>query len=83
MRVLLFTVGIAISMYALHRIATYAESRGWIFYRTRPPRVKMLGLLEELAEPRVEYQIEEMSSEAITADHAETGAGYGDFHELE
>ncbi|MFZ0014109.1 MAG: hypothetical protein WAL25_08335 [Acidimicrobiia bacterium] len=83
MRVVLVIVGIAISMYALHRLAVYAESRGWIFYRSRPPRVKMLGLLEELVEPRVEHQIVEMSSEAIRADHAESGDGYGDIDEPE
>ena len=59
--------------YCLHRLALYAESRGWIYYRTRPPRVRMLGMLEELVDPRVEYTIEEESSEAIRADHAESG----------
>jgi len=83
MRVFLIIVGAAISMYALHRLALYAESRGWIFYRIRPARVRMLGLLEELVEPRVEYHIEEMSSVAIRADHAESGDGYGDFDEPE
>ena len=63
-------------IYGLHRLASFAESQGWIFYRTRPPRVRMLGLLEELVDPRAEYLVEEQSSEAIRADQAETGDGY-------
>jgi hypothetical protein len=34
----------------------------------------MLGMLEELVDPRVEYAIEEESSEAIRADQVESGA---------
>lgn len=67
-----------VTIYALHLLATYAEARGWIFYRTRPPRVRMLGFLEELVQPSVEYQIEEESSEAIRADQAESGQDAGE-----
>jgi hypothetical protein len=35
-------------------------------------------MLEELVDPTVEYRIEEESSEAIRADHADSGLGYGD-----
>lgn len=69
----LLGVGVIAVLYGLHRLALYAESRGWIFYKTRPPRVRMLGLLEELADPRAEYQIEEEASEAIRADQSEYG----------
>lgn len=67
---------VVMAVYGLHRLALYAESRGLIFYRTRPPRVRMLGLLEELADPRAEYQVEEETSEAIRSDQAESGDGY-------
>lgn len=73
MRFLFITVGVVLLVYGLHRLGLYAENRGWIFYRTRPPRVRMLGMLEELVDPRVEYMVEEQSSETIRADHAETG----------
>lgn len=76
MRLLIILVAIAVALYGLHRLALFAESRGWIFYRTRPPRVRMLGLLEELVDPRSEYLIEEQSSEEIRADVAESGDGY-------
>jgi hypothetical protein len=68
-------LGAAVVLYGLHRTLLAAELRGWIFYRHRPPRVRFLGLLEELVEPRVEYLIEEESSEAIRADHAHSGEG--------
>ena len=70
---ILILLGVAVSIYGLHRLASHAESRGWIFYRTRPPRVRMLGLLEELVDPRVEYMIEEESALEIMAEHAESG----------
>jgi hypothetical protein len=70
-------LGVIVVIYGLHRLALLAEERGWIFYRTRPPRVRMLGLLEELVQPSVEYQIEEESSEAIRADQVETGQDDG------
>jgi len=78
MRVLLIAAGVAVALYGLHLLALFAESRGWIFYKTRPPRVRMLGMLEELVDPRVEYTVEEQSSEAIRADQSESGDGYRD-----
>jgi hypothetical protein len=74
MKFLIVAAASLVSIYGLHRLALHAESRGWIFYKTRPPRVRMLGMLEELVDPRVEYAIEEESSEAIRADQAESGA---------
>jgi hypothetical protein len=73
MRPLLITVIILGFGYGLHRAALYAEYRGWIYYRTRPPRMRSLGLLEQLSDPSVEYRIEEQSSEAIRADPDSTG----------
>lgn len=61
--------------YGLHRLALVAESKGWIFYRTRPPRVRTLGLFEEVFDPRVEYVVAEQSSEAIRADQDDSGEG--------
>lgn len=77
MKLLFIVLGILLALYGLHRLALYAEGRGWIFYTTRPPRVRMLGLIEELVDPRVEYMVEEETSEAIRADQSEQGEGYG------
>ena len=60
----------------LHVFALLAERRGWIYYRTRPPRVGTLGLLEALVEPEVEHMVEEQSSESLRADPSEWGDGY-------
>lgn len=73
MRPLLVTVIVLVLVYGLHRAALYAESRGWLYYRTRPPRMRSLGLLEELADPSVEYRIEEQSSEAMRGDQDFSG----------
>jgi hypothetical protein len=73
MRPLLVTVIVLSFVYGLHRAALYAESRGWLYYRTRPPRMRSLGLLEELTDPSVEYRIEEQASESIRADQDSTG----------
>lgn len=75
MRPLLITILVIALGYGLHRLALLAEDRGWLYYRTRPPRMRTLGLLEELADPSVEYRIEEQSSEAIRAANEESGQG--------
>jgi hypothetical protein len=73
MRPLLIALAVIALLYGLHRIAIYAEHRGWLYYRTRPPRMRSLGLLEELSDPSVEYRIEEQASEAIRADQEKSG----------
>ena len=74
MKWLLIALAVLAAVYIVHRTLTYAETSGWIFYRNRP-RVQFLGFLEELVEPRVEYLIEEESSQRTTADQAESGEG--------
>lgn len=73
MRFLLIVLLAVIIIYLTHRLLLLAEHRGWIFYRSRPPRIRFTGLLEELVEPRAEYLIEEQSSEAIRADQVGSG----------
>ena len=75
MRPLLIVFAVVALLYGLHRLALHAEYRGWIYYRTRPPRMRSLGLLEELSDPSVEYRIEKQSSEAIRGDVDESGEG--------
>lgn len=72
---LLISITIVVLLYGAHRLALYAENRGWIYYRTRPPRIRTLGLLEELVDPSVEYRVEEQAAEAIRADEDESGQG--------
>lgn len=75
MRPLLIATIVIAVLYGLHRLALFAEERGWLFYKTRPPRMRTLGLFEELADPSVEYRIEEQSSEAIRAGEERSGQG--------
>lgn len=60
------------TLYGLHRFCLFAESRCWIYYRTRPPRIATLGLFEEVFEPKVEHLVEERAAEAIRAEQDES-----------
>lgn len=73
MRWVLAAGGAAAVVFALHRGATYAADRGWIYYRNGPKRGNTLGLFEEVFVPEIEYMVEEVQSEEIRADEAETG----------
>ncbi len=74
MKWLLIALAVLAALFLVHRMLVHAETRGWIFYRNRP-RIQFLGFLEELVEPRVEYLIEEESSQKTIADQAESGEG--------
>jgi hypothetical protein len=84
MRWVLLGLGALALLYGAHRLALLGEKRGLIFYRQRPPRVRSLGYLEAMANPSIEYMIEEEYSEAARADHADSGQGdprgYRDTH---
>ena len=62
--------------YGLHRAATWAEQRGWIYYRSqdRPP-APWLGSLDQIYKPEIEHVVEERSGEAVRADQDEAGPG--------
>ena len=75
MNAVLIIIGVVVALYALHRLLLAADARGMVFYKTRPPRVRMLGFLEELVDPRTEYTVEHETSEEIRADQAESGQG--------
>lgn len=67
--------GLALAaLFGLHRMALWAEGRGWIFYRTRPRAPVGLGLLAEIYAPEMEHVIEERTSEAARRTADEEGA---------
>jgi hypothetical protein len=72
---LLVAIGLIVLLFGLHRLAVFAEARGWTFYRIRPPRVRTLGLFEELIDPEVEHLVEEQRAEEIRADQVDSGQG--------
>lgn len=64
-----------IAVYGMHRLAVWAEGRGWIYYRRKDrPAPLPMGLLEEIYQPSIEHTIVELSEEAIRADQDESGA---------
>lgn len=72
--VLAVAAGAAV-LYGLHRVATWAEGRGWIYYRSEDRKGPLpMGMLEEIYQPSVEHLVVEVSDDAIRADQDESGA---------
>jgi hypothetical protein len=66
-------------LYALHRLALWAEARGWIYYRAEDrPRGAGLNFLAAIYQPEMEHVIEETTSFRARGDQAETGQAGGD-----
>jgi hypothetical protein len=65
---------LAVAAGVVHLILTYADRRGWVYYRNpdrQPPR--SLGLLEEIYQPSITHVIEEEVSTESRADVSESG----------
>ena len=76
----LLWVGLAVAgVYGLHRLALWAESRGWIYYRAKrmPPGAAGLAMLEvtSIIDPAAEHIIEELRAEKARAEQDESGQG--------
>lgn len=82
MKVALWIVVIAIVLFLLDRLALWAESRGWIFYRRRHPSPGTVGSafleIQSMIEPGkvhvIEAQQEDASEEAESGDPPEGGS---------
>jgi hypothetical protein len=70
-------VGVVVLVLVLvagHILLTWAERRGWIYYRsTDRPRPRSLGLLEEIYQPSITHVIDQQVTEETEADQAESG----------
>ena len=65
----LFVVG-----YALHRLALWAEERGWIYYKTkRRPGGVGLSLIGQIYQPSIEHVVEQEQSDKVKADQDDSG----------
>jgi hypothetical protein len=68
---------IAAAVYGLHRLAVWAESRGWIYYRTHkaPPGAAGAAMMHLAAfvEPEVEHVLDEIHAQQVMADPDESG----------
>jgi len=72
---LLVAAGVIVLLgYGIHRLAMWAESRGWIYYKRRPRfRGSTLGYLEEIYNPAMHHVMEERDNERAVGDQAESG----------
>jgi len=60
--------------YSLHRLALWAESHGWIYYKTKAKfKGSSLGLIEGIYNASVEHVIEERSGEKARGSQDESG----------
>ena len=64
--------------YGLHRLALWADGRGYIYYKTKPKfKGSSLGLIEGIYNPSVEHVVEERSSERARGSQDESGGKPG------
>jgi hypothetical protein len=57
-----------------HFFLTWAERRGWVYYRTKdrpPPR--SLGLFEEIYQPSITHVVDQEVTEQTEANQAKSG----------
>jgi hypothetical protein len=67
-------VGLVALGYGLHRLALWAEGRGWIYYKNkRRPGGVGLSLIGQIYQPSIEHAVEEEQSERIKADQDDSG----------
>lgn len=67
---------LAVLAFVAHRLALWAESRGWMYYKNRPPfRGSTLGYLEEIYNPAMHHVMEERDHERGSAAQEESGDG--------
>jgi len=65
---------LAAALYGLHRLAMWAESRGWIYYKTKPKyHGSSLGLIESVYNPAMEHVMEERGGERARGSQDESG----------
>lgn len=67
-------LGLAAVVVGGHLFLTWAERRGWVYYRTKDqPRPQSLGLLEQIYEPSITHVIDQQVTEQTEADQAASG----------
>ena len=60
--------------YGLHRLALWADGRGYIYYKTKPKfKGSSLGLIEGIYNPSVEHVVEERAGERARGSQDESG----------
>ena len=60
-----------------HFLLTWAERRGWVYYRsTDRPRPHSLGLFEEIYQPSMTHVIDQEVAEETEAEQTESGEDF-------
>lgn len=74
MMLIAVVVVLSLVLVAGHLLLTWAERRGWVYYRsTDRPRPRSLGLFEEIYQPSVTHVIDQQVTEETEAEQAESG----------
>ena len=74
MTLIAVVVTLMLVVVAGHFLLTWAERRGWVYYRsTDRPRPRSLGLFEEIYQPSVTHVIDQEVTEETEADQTESG----------
>lgn len=67
-------LAVAVLVFVLHRVALWAEARGWIYYRRRRPQSSALGNafleVQALIEPEKRQLVEVRKEEAAEEDRS-------------
>jgi hypothetical protein len=67
-------LGFLVLGYGFHRLLTWAEKRGYIYYLAKPDRrPPPLGLLEQIYKPEMEYVAEEEAGQYVRGEDDESG----------
>ena len=75
----LIVAGLVLALgYGLHRLALWADGRGYIYYKTKPKlKGSSLGLIEGIYNPSVEHVVEERAGERARGSQDESGGKPG------
>lgn len=66
-------VVLVLAAFAGHILLTWAERRGWVYYRsTNRPRPRSLGLFEEIYQPSITHVVDQQVTEETEADQTES-----------
>ena len=77
LKLTLLLLAIPLALYLLHRFMLYAERRGWIYYRKRPPGSATTGRVfltefQQLVEPEIRHvQEHERQQRAVIDDKSD------------
>jgi len=67
-------IGLIALGYGLHRLALWADDRGYVYYKTKPKfRGSSLGLIESVYNPAMEHVVEERGGERARGSQDESG----------